>query len=248
MCDSYCWLDRLYENQAIAEQRHVFDEQCNDLVWKVTGESLTFYRAWGEGNCKGCTSWCKGHCYMNIKEFMKGKRKKLKEVNSLPKYDTCIERYPYKVGEMPFKKDIEKAKYVTFFGSGTIIDSDDVKFIADTIRRYPNKEYRIFTRDLGFIEEFYGHTIIFSVDCSTDRKILEKALKNKNVNVAVLNHLDNRGIIEELKPKFSVILSCDECMKGGISRQLCFHEENRFLSIQNYESVGTDIDSLYRKA
>jgi len=237
MCDSYFWLDRLHENQAITERRNEFYERCDKLVWNVAGDSLTFYRAWGAGKCKGCTSWCVQHCYMNIKNFMSNKRRKLKEVYSLPEYGTCIKRCPDEVGEMPFDKNIIKAQYVSFWGSGTINDARDAEFVINTIRNYPDKHYRIFTRNLEFAEEFYGNTIIFSADLATDKGLLEKALKNKNINIAVLNHRDNAELINDLKSKIPVVLACEECMKDGYSKQLCFHEKNRFLSIQNYEEV-----------
>jgi len=231
MCDSYCWLTELRKNQARSHARYTFFDQCSHLVWKATENSLTFYKAWGDGCCRGCTSWCVKHCYMNIKEFLQEERKKINKAWHLPTYDVCGN------GEMPFHNDISNAKYVTFFGSGTINHAHDIAFVKGTIEHYPNKHYRIFIRDLEFIEEFYGNQIIMSVDVGTNKHIIAKALNNKNINVAILNHPDNAELIKELKSKIPVVLNCEECMQGGYSKQHCFHEQNRFLSIQNYEEV-----------
>jgi hypothetical protein len=222
-----------------SQQNKKFADNCKYLVWKVTGESLVFYRAWGKRFCKGCTPWCLKHCYMNLKEFLKDKREFL--ANYLPKYDSakdtyCREFLYFNNKDMPFHNDLSRAKYVTFFGSGTIIEKNDVDFITKTIKYYPNKIYRIFTRDLEFIEELYGQQIIFSADVDTDKKLLEKALKNKNVNIAVLNHQDNAELIKELKSKIKTVIECSKCLAGEC-KHLCFYEGNKHLLLENYEEV-----------
>ena len=239
MCDSYDWMEEDRKNRKAYLSSLNFIKYCENLVWKVAGKSLTFYKNYGETRCNGCTPWCLKHCYMNIKEFLQNDRDKLGRIlpvyGSLKNYSFGSFSY-YTSEDMPFYNDLVNAMYVTYFGSGTINDDNNVQFVKNTIESYPNKHHRIFTRDLKFVENFYGSTIIFSADCSTPSELIDKALKNKNINIAVLGHPDNAEIISELKEKIKTVIYCDDCMESGCVH-LCFHETNRYLLIQNYEEV-----------
>lgn len=224
MCSSY-W-QGVYENKYECSKRK--------LVWLHQGEGLTFYKSYGKTDCQGCTKWCLKHCYMNIKEFLKNKREFLENTFDIPFYD-----YREHHDELPFHKDIERAKYITFFGSGTINCNADKESIKGIISRYPDKIYRIFTRNLYGVKDFYDHQIIFSVDNSTSPALLAEVISNKNVNIAVLNHPDNIELIDELKGKIKVHISCDDCMRDGVTKHLCFQENmNRSLLIENYEEIN----------
>lgn len=199
------------------------------LFWRVSGESLSFYKTYGNNNCQGCTSWCLKHCYMNMTEFLKENRNDILSITKMPNYDL--------MNKIPFDEEINKVKYVTFFASGTISSEEDKKFIIETIKRYPNKIYRIFTRNLFGIEDFYGNQIILSVDMNTDKNLLEKALKNKNINIAIIKHPENEDLIKKLKLKVKTLIDCNSCLNclnKFECKNLCFKEIDRFLLLQNY--------------
>jgi len=205
-------------------------------VWLTKGESLSFYKAYGEGHCKGCTPWCVKHCYMNIREFLNDRRG---DILCLKNLKDGFENIRYRNS---FLDDMKKVMYITFFGSGTVNTEGDIKFIKDITNGFPGKKYRVFIRSLENIELLYGNNIILSVDCDTPQAILEKALKDKNINIAVLDHPDNHKTINKLKPAFKNIIKCEDCLKQTCNLlkdcdHLCFKAENRYLLIQNYEEV-----------
>ncbi|MFZ3132867.1 MAG: hypothetical protein WA125_17615 [Desulfosporosinus sp.] len=245
MCDGYYWLDEQRKAQVAYEKRKEFRDNRDNLVWLIQGESVVFYKAFSKDNCLGCTSWCMKHCYMNNRDFIPKLRKKINKSQEMPicsywdlSSNSSDEKSSIDFDEkyLPlFHEDIQKTKYVTFFGSGSINCEEDVKFIKWIIKNYPDKHYRIFIRDFYKIEEFYGQQIIFSADKDTDKNLLERALKDKNVNIAVLYHPDNMSLITELIVKIKTILVCDECLENGCTKHLCFKEDNKFFLIENYE-------------
>lgn len=214
MCDGYT----SYSKQNYMRKQRIF--------WKVAGKSLTFYKAFGKGCCMGCTDWCTSHCYMNISSFLSAE---IKEQIMYSKEMPWIDRFD----RLSFESIIASIEYVTFFGSGTITSVNDIEFIKTIIKRYPDKKYRIFTRTANDLESFYGQLLIMSVDKDTNRQMLEKSLRNKNINIAVLNHPDNVGLINELKPKLKTVIECSKCLAEGC-KHLCFYEDNKFLLIENY--------------
>lgn len=233
MCDGYCWIDEKRNIQRKYRKRTEFNFNCDNLVWLTQGESITFYKAFGKNNCLGFTPWCIAHCYMNNADFIPELREKINNSYEMP---SC--EYFSKTYLPPFHEDMQGAKYITFFGSGSVNCKKDVEFINWVTRSYKDKQYRIFVRDLYRVEEFYGHSIIFSVDKDTNRSLLGRVLKDKNINIAVLNHPDNAELIAELKSKMTSCVSCVSCLDGNINtKHLCFKNEDRILVLENYETM-----------
>lgn len=200
----------------------------NTLPYITDGKCLSFYKSWGKHFCSGCTNWCASHCYMNLKEFVPEMRRNL----FFRFYCSDF------VENEQFKQDIEKAQFITFFGSGTISEPDIME-IKTFIKMYPNKSYRFFVRELRFVDALYKHgLIIFSADRDTDANLLNEALNNRKVSISIVEHPDNKDLVYRLQQISLTNINCNDCVVEGCSKHLCFlQKDTRFLLLEAYEEI-----------
>lgn len=198
------------------------------LSYITDGQCLSFYKSWGKHFCDGCTDWCTSHCYMKIKSFVP-------EMRSNLFYRFYCSDF---IENEQFQQDIEKAQYITFFGSGTISEPDLLEIQA-FINMYPNKTYRFFVRELRFVDELFKHgLVIFSADRDTDATLLKEALKNRKASISIVEHPDNKDLIDRLQETNIANVNCNDCATNGCSKHLCFLQDDaHFLLLMAYEEL-----------
>lgn len=198
-------------------------------IWKVSNDKkhIVFYA--DASSCRGSTTWCEKHCHLKTKPAVA--LEKIKPVYKLSHFIKPIHK--------AIKDDFTKARYVTIFGSGTIDSQFDVD-IKDVIFKiplqHPDKIFRFFIRSkfsrnkvqemLGLLITPKNAKVIFSADHCTDTDLVTWACESVNVSsIAVVNHKDNKFIIEYLKLKLPVI-DCEECQDV---RYQCFESQTKNL-------------------
>lgn len=233
--------------------------------WRISGNYLSFYKAWGGWNCEGSTEWCNEHCYMRSNPFSKEDMAAISSIKNMIPYSYYADtnrstfvgleeakRYANTLGKLPFDDDIEAAEYITFFGSGCISDYRDIAFIKKIINRYPDKKYRIYTRKPSYynVYELLGdYGLILSVDKDTDADILNKYLFDEKIKIAIVDHPDNEGIISKVTKCADVVIHCSDCLNQNTCKNMCFDKlEGNVLIIGEYESNGKENDGIHKSA
>lgn len=241
--------------------------------WKTSedGKSVSFYTRFGEKYCPNATSWCLKHCYLKRKPFSK---KNMKDLQNTDMYDSdrfyqCFSKYEAILRQAKY--------VTFFAGGSINRFEDWPWFLGRVCGKYNNAIFRIFTRGeisdpddslrenllgIKFKEKTYGgkggeftqHLIyyenvqlLFSVDCDTDKNLVDFAIsenysyvdvRNKLCfdkplidAVAIVKHIDNEEIINYCRSKIDTVIDCDSCN----SDYRCFKEKEKFLLLWKYQ-------------
>ena len=195
-------------------------------IWKMSHDKkhMVFYADTSE--CSGATTWCKKHCYI-----------KLKPANALNNIEPFYKiKYFLKPLKQEIYLDFNKAEYITMFGSGTIgnhFDYDLRNVITRFPKENPKKTFRFFIREklIGNKSIPENVRLVFSIDECTDTDWVQLALVSKHISsLAIVDHKDNRFLIEHFKTKLPVV-TCKDCNDTGYE---CFKKQDKNLLILKY--------------
>jgi len=220
-------------------------------IWRTTKDGLhiSFYAdSYGQsfwGECKGSTPWCRKHCYIRRKPLPKKFRITDKKI---PLYNLdWFLKNPV--------RDFRAATYVTMFASGFFrgcfaaacywfrekLEQNIMTVLAEG---FPQKKFRFFFRtsidgqeneeSRLFCELPRNAIPIFSFDVDTSRRMLDFAFRAPEFRaLAVVEHIDNRPLIDEFSAKLPVV-TCKDCKD---TNYLCFNQppDQKFLLIMDYQ-------------
>lgn len=232
---------------SFSSYRGIVEDKIKSPIWRVSGDQkhIVFYG--DTSKCEGATSWCRKHCYIITKPT-----KALRNIE--PEYKLS---YFLKPVYKDIRKDFLKAKYVTMFGAGTIGAQFDVgvrKVIKRISKEHPNKIFRFFVRDglkgsrsesdldldirvirvtelFDLLKGRSNVRLIFSIDCNTSTDLVMSAYESKDISsLAIVNHKDNKFLIDYFKSKLPVI-DCEKCQDVGYD---CFKEQKKNLLLLKY--------------
>jgi len=159
------------------------------------------------------------------------------------------------------------AEYFTVFSSGCIenlgkdIDDKNVfeswgDYLVEIVKRNKKKKIRFLIRNAiegTFISQNFKYTlpslprngvIILAIDTTSPKRALTEALKNNNINgISVVNHKDNKELINLLKNKAFLamhniknVINCKDCIvDDNCDKMLCFNQKERFILIQKFK-------------
>lgn len=178
-------------------------------IWKLDGDWITFYGS--NLKCKGSTIWCIDHCIIKNRPLPFD----LKKIN--PFYN--IPMFTSMIYNQIFKDEFIFAKFITFFGSGSldIIDKNIEKVIIDISNYWPNKYFRYFIRvKIEEIKVPKNAKIILSIDKDSDLGLVDWGINaNAISSISIVNHRDNIPIFEYINKRIKNVIDCSKCNRDS---------------------------------